>query len=67
MRVAGELRLQDTKTEESDSVLPLPEVTWVTLLDHQAIQERERPGLGTPGSHCARRAPAGGSGSGSRP
>jgi integrase len=45
-RVAGELRLQDTKTEESDSVLPLPEVTWVTLLDHQAAQERERTRAG---------------------
>jgi integrase len=45
-RVGGELRLQDTKTEESDSVLPLPEVTWVTLLDHQAAQQRERTRAG---------------------
>src|SRR5262249_23666658 len=37
-RVAGALALQDTKSEDSDGVLPLPELTWVTLLDHQRRQ-----------------------------
>jgi integrase len=41
-RVGGELVFQDTKTDDSDAVLPLPEVTWVALLDHQAAQATER-------------------------
>jgi integrase len=45
-RVGGKLRLQDTKTEDSDSVLPLPEVTWLTLLDHQERQKAERARVG---------------------
>lgn len=44
-RAGGKLHLQDTKTEESESVLPLPEWTWVALLDHQASQKRERERL----------------------
>ena len=46
-RVGGQLVLQDTKTEDSDGALPLPEFTWVTLLDHQAAQERERTRAGS--------------------
>lgn len=45
-RVNGELRLQDTKTEDSNSVLPVPEVTWLALLDHQKFQEIERAKAG---------------------
>ena len=45
-RVAGELRLRETKTEDSDGVLPLPEVTWLTLLDHQVRQADERAAAG---------------------
>jgi integrase len=45
-RIAGALVLQDTKTEDSDGVLPLPELTWVTLLDHQLRQRDERDRAG---------------------
>jgi integrase len=45
-RVNGELIFEDTKTEDSDSVLPLPEVTWITLLDHQKAQAAERETAG---------------------
>ncbi len=45
-RIKGQLIFSETKTEESDSVLPLPEVTWVVLLDHQAAQARERAAAG---------------------
>ncbi|WP_435055924.1 tyrosine-type recombinase/integrase [Micromonospora aurantiaca (nom. illeg.)] len=44
-RAGGKLRLQDTKTEGSDSVLPLPDWTWLVLLDHQERQRRERARL----------------------
>lgn len=44
-RTATRLHLQDTKTEESESVLPLPEWTWLVLLDHQERQRRERARL----------------------
>ncbi|MFD6636106.1 site-specific integrase [Micromonospora chalcea] len=44
-RAGGELRLQDTKTEDSDSILPLPDWTWLALLDHQERQRRERDRL----------------------
>ncbi|MGN9808903.1 site-specific integrase [Micromonospora sp. BQ11] len=44
-RAGGKLHLQDTKTEDSDSVLPLPDWTWVALLDHQERQRRERERL----------------------
>lgn len=41
--------MQDTKTQGSDSTLPLPEITWLALLDHQERQRIERdkasPGL----------------------
>ncbi len=44
-RAGGKLHLQDTKTEESDGILPLPDWTWVALLDHQKRQQRERKRL----------------------
>ncbi|MEV4534661.1 tyrosine-type recombinase/integrase [Asanoa sp. NPDC049518] len=44
-RVGGVLLLQGTKTEDSESVLPLPEWTWIVLLDHQEAQQRERERL----------------------
>ena len=40
--MTGKVALQDTKTEDSDGILPLPEVTWLTLLDRQERQETER-------------------------
>ncbi|MDG4840858.1 hypothetical protein O7631_30395 [Micromonospora sp. WMMD967] len=66
-RAGGELRLQDTKTEDSDSVLPLPDWTWLALLDHQERQQREwgaacrglagsRPGLPLRSRHSDNRA-----------
>ncbi|KAB1940606.1 site-specific integrase [Micromonospora sp. ALFpr18c] len=44
-RVAGKLHVQDAKTEDSEAVLPLPEVTWLTLLEHQERQQSEREAL----------------------
>ncbi|MGC4856109.1 site-specific integrase [Micromonospora sp. DT4] len=44
-RVAGQLHVQDAKTEDSEAVLPLPEVTWLTLLEHQERQQTEREAL----------------------
>jgi integrase len=44
-RVAGQLHLLDAKTEDSEAVLPLPEVTWLTLLEHQERQAAERERL----------------------
>jgi integrase len=44
-RVNGQLRLIDTKTEGSDDVLPLPEWTWLVLLEHQERQAVERAQL----------------------
>ncbi len=44
-RVAGQLHLLDAKTEDSEAVLPLPEVTWLTLLEHQERQAAERQRL----------------------
>ncbi|ROT25058.1 tyrosine-type recombinase/integrase, partial [Micromonospora sp. HM5-17] len=44
-RAGGKLHLQGTKTEDSDSVLPLPDWTWRTLLDHLERQRRERDRL----------------------
>jgi len=41
-RVAGQLHLLDAKTEDSEAVLPLPEATWLTLLEHQERQAEER-------------------------
>lgn len=41
-RVNGVLRLEDTKSVDSDRVLPIPEVTWVALLEHQDRQRIER-------------------------
>jgi integrase len=37
--------MQLTKTEGSDAVLPLPEWTWFTLLEHQEAQAAERARL----------------------
>jgi integrase len=45
-RVRGELRIQDTKTEASEATLPVPEVTWIALLDHQKAQTAERVAAG---------------------
>jgi integrase len=44
-RVAGQLHLLDAKTEDSEAVLPIPEVTWLTLLEHQERQAAERERL----------------------
>ncbi|MET8306067.1 site-specific integrase [Micromonospora sp. NPDC005173] len=44
-RVAGQLHVQDAKTEDSEAVLPLPEITWLTLLEHQERQQAERAAL----------------------
>jgi integrase len=41
-RAGGELRMQDTKTEDSEAVLPLPEWTWLALLEHKDAQAAER-------------------------
>ncbi len=41
-RVDGELVLDDTKTEASDSTIPLPAITKRALLAHRAQQESER-------------------------
>ncbi|MEU2616267.1 hypothetical protein ABZ570_32600, partial [Micromonospora sp. NPDC007271] len=35
-RAGGKLHLQDTMTEDSDNVLPLPDWTWLVLLDHRS-------------------------------
>lgn len=45
-RVAGQLHVLDAKTEDSEAVLPLPEITWLTLLEHQERQAAERAALG---------------------
>ncbi|WP_433609529.1 tyrosine-type recombinase/integrase [Dactylosporangium sp. CA-139114] len=45
-RAGGELHIQDTKTESSDSILPLPEITRTTLKQHRKRQDRERAELG---------------------
>lgn len=44
-RVAGKLHVLDAKTEDSEAMLPLPEVTWLTLLEHQEHQQAERAAL----------------------
>ncbi|GAB3339697.1 site-specific integrase [Micromonospora halotolerans] len=44
-RVAGQLHVLDAKTEDSEAVLPLPEVTWLALLEHQERQQAERAAL----------------------
>ncbi|MBQ1054210.1 site-specific integrase [Micromonospora sp. C32] len=44
-RVAGTLHILDAKTEDSEAVLPLPEVTWLSLMEHQERQQAERAGL----------------------
>jgi integrase len=45
-RVGGRLQVQATKSEDSDALLPLPEWTWMALLDHQERQRRERAAAG---------------------
>ncbi len=45
-RVNGRLRMQETKSEDSDSVLPIPEVTWLALLDQRESQKAERDRAG---------------------
>jgi integrase len=44
-RAGGKLHLQDTKTEDSESVLPLPDWTWLVLLEHRERQRQERDRL----------------------
>ncbi|GHJ12685.1 tyrosine-type recombinase/integrase [Micromonospora sp. AKA38] len=44
-RVAGTLHVLDAKTEDSEAVLPLPEFTWLTLMEHRERQQEERAGL----------------------
>ncbi|MFF5082486.1 tyrosine-type recombinase/integrase [Actinoplanes sp. NPDC000266] len=44
-RVNGELLLTGTKTEDSEAPLPLPEWTWLVLLEHQDAQQAERERL----------------------
>jgi integrase len=48
-RVGGKLRLQDTKTEDSDGVLPLPEVTWLTLSTTRSDRRPSAPASATGG------------------
>jgi integrase len=44
-RAGGKLHIQDAKTESSESVLPLPEITRRTLEEHRDLQARERTAL----------------------
>jgi integrase len=44
-RTRGVLHIQDAKTERSESVLPLPEITKRTLEDHRDRQGKERADL----------------------
>ncbi|MEU7908178.1 site-specific integrase [Actinoplanes sp. NPDC049118] len=44
-RVGGKLILSDAKTEDSEAPLPLPEWTWLVLLEHQEAQQTERERL----------------------
>lgn len=44
-RVGGKLILSDAKTEDSEAPLPLPEWTWLVLLEHQESQLAERKRL----------------------
>ncbi|MEU8656920.1 tyrosine-type recombinase/integrase [Actinoplanes philippinensis] len=41
-RVGGQLLIAGAKTEDSESVLPLPEWTWLALMQHQEDQQHER-------------------------
>lgn len=45
-RVGGRLVVDDTKTEASDATVPLPKVTRRVLVDHAALQEKERHNAG---------------------
>src|SRR5690349_6649517 len=42
-RAGGQLHVQDAKTEASESVLPLPEITRRTLVEHRACPRRSGP------------------------
>jgi integrase len=44
-RAGGKLVLSGAKTEGSESPLPLPEWTWLVLLEHQEAQQIERERL----------------------
>ena len=44
-RAGGKLILSDAKTEDSEAPLPLPEWTWMVLLEHQETQQAERERL----------------------
>lgn len=41
-RAGGKLHLSGAKTESSESIIPLPEWTWLVLLDHKECQRLER-------------------------
>jgi integrase len=45
-RVAGELLVDETKSEASDATVPLPKVTRRVLLEHLEAQEKERVDAG---------------------
>src|SRR4051794_34283631 len=40
-RAGGKLHIQDTKTESSEAILPMPEVTRTTLQRHRDLQDKE--------------------------
>jgi integrase len=44
-RAGGKLIMSDAKTESSESPLPLPEWTWLVLLEHHDSQKAERERL----------------------
>jgi integrase len=44
-RTGGKLVLSDAKTESSESPIPLPEWTWLVLLEQQETQQAERERL----------------------
>lgn len=41
-RADGRLIIDDTKSEASDATVPLPELTWLVLLEHKDRQDKER-------------------------
>jgi len=45
-RVSGELIIDETKTDASDAVVPLPKLTRAVLLEHQGHQAEVREGAG---------------------
>jgi integrase len=45
-RVSGQLIIDETKSDDSDAVIPLPKVTRTVLLEHQAQQAKVRDTAG---------------------